>query len=223
MRQLLRLATIVALASAATPGAATTLSGKVTIRGTVAVKSTVPVTASARSSGPIPDATGTFGGSAAVIAYAIPVPSDATAFYVRLSNRTGISNGTGVNVTSNVAVYQSDGTGLPTGAALGSWTSQTVPGNGTELVLGPISVTRGTDGNVVVLYSIPAGVTYADARFQSWGAYVLGTTTVNPAPGGWTPNFTDGVLWITTEFTTAKRRIIVLGDSISVGAAPFEI
>ncbi len=170
-------------------------------------------------SGPIPDATGAFGGASAVLAYAIKVPSDATQFFLKCSNRTGTGGGVGSNIASNIAVYQSNGAGLPTGPSLGTFNAQTVPGNGTELTLGPIAVTRGTDGCIVVLYSIPALANTSQAQFQTWGAYVNGTTTVDPAPGGWTP-YTLGLLWLVPQFITAKRRVVVLGNSISVGASP---
>lgn len=171
-----------------------------------------------RASGPIPDATTAFGGTPAVLSYAIKVPADASMFTLKLSNRTGIANGVGSSITSNIAVYQSDGTGRPMGASLGTFLAQTVPGDGTELSLGPMAVTRGTDGCIVVVYSVPANANICQAQFQTWGAYVQGTSTVDPSPGGWN-NYSLGLLWIVPQFITGTRRFVVLGDSISVGAS----
>jgi hypothetical protein len=171
-------------------------------------------------SGAIPDSVTTFGGTGAILSYAMPVPSDLKTASVGLANRTGTGNGAGNSFVSNVAIYQSDGTGLPTGTAFASYSNQTIPGDGTEVTLGPFPVTRGIDGNIVVVYSVPASINICQAQYQNWGAYILGTATVTPAPTGWNPNYVLGLLQIVLKGKTAKRVISVIGDSISVGAAP---
>lgn len=206
-------------ALAISPGAsATTLTGGATIGGAISFTSPARASVAARSGNPIPNGSGTTpeaGGR--VYAIDMYVPGDVSTLNVRLANRTW-TVGVGSSITGNVAVYASDGSGKPTGSAFATFTGVTIPGDGTVTSVGPFnSITRGVDGKVVVLVGMPQGATPSLCGNVQLGYYVTGTSTVSPAPGAWTGVNPSSVLWVDLDYSTQWRRIVVLGDSITVG------
>jgi len=175
----------------------------------------VPTKFTARSASPISTSTGSTPEAGGRV-YAQPyyLPSDVTSFSVRVGNRTytaGVAS-----FTANIAAYTSDGTGQPTGSSLATFNSVTVPGDGTIVSVGPFPATRGSDGKVVVLFGVPQGTSVSyDANVQ-FGYYVAGTTTVSSNSGGWGAN-AGATFCVHPEYSTARRQIVMLGDSISVG------
>lgn len=148
--------------------------------------------------------------------YAQPyyVPTDVTSTNVILGNRTysaGVASFVG-----NVSVYASDGTGKPTGSALATFTGVTIPGDGTTTTVGPFPVTRGSDGKVVVCIGVPQGTSVAVDLNVQFGYFVTGTTTTSPNPGGWSVSAAS-VFSVTLEFITARRYLVMHGDSLTVG------
>lgn len=200
------------LACASPPSAATTISGKVTVGGVVWVGSAQPF----RASFPIAYTTEVNGASATVYTRPLYVPSDVTAVtpYIRNAYSAG---GVGSTFSSNVALYRSDGTGAATGSALGTWLAQTIPGDGSDWTGTSTSITRGTDGKIVELESLPAAATTScSVTPQVHGTYSASTSTVSPPPA---PTASDPtpITWNHFDFATTKRRIIVIGDSICAG------
>jgi len=191
-----------------------TVAGHTTIRGSVSIKGAVATTFAARTGSPIGTSTGsTPEAGGRVYAQDFYVPSDVTSLRVRIGNRT-YSAGVAA-FSSTVAVYTSDGTGLPSGTAWGT-ASVTVPGDGTIVQTSLLSGARGSDGKVVVLFGVPQGTSIAyDANVQ-FGNYVAGTTTVSPIPGGLGAN-AGSTACVHLAYSTGKRRIVVFGDSITVG------
>jgi len=160
------------------------------------------------SSGVIPEVGGR------IYAQPLYVPSDVTSVNVRIANRT---NSAGVaSFTSNIALYTSDGTGQPTGSALAVFNGVTIPGDGTVLSVGPFPVTRGSDGKVVALWSVPQSTSLATMNNDQYGYYVTGTNNVSTNPGGWGVN-SGATACVHLELITSKRLLVMIGDSISVG------
>lgn len=171
-----------------------------------------------RSAFPIPNSGELVnGGTPTVYKRPMYIPSDVTEVTLRLGNRWSNGGVTGgAAITSNIAIYQSDGTGQPTGSPLGEWLSQTIPGNGSDLVTPTTTIQRGTDGKIVLLNSIEASAVVTSCGELTHGTYAAATNVVNPAPAdsGSDPN---PILMTHFDFSTKRRRIITLGDSISVG------
>ena len=149
------------------------------------------------------------------------IPSDVTALSLKLANRQW-NAGIGNTVDCNVALYKSDGTGKPTGASFGTWNGQTVPGDGSFLVLPEVPIVRGTDGQIVIVIAFAAnGPPVAQtATTDTYGVFQFNSMIVDPCPltGSWLGAATIGVLDMRLHYSTARRRFNVFGDSISVGA-----
>lgn len=141
------------------------------------------------------------------------VPSDVTTIKVRGSNRT-FNGSLGTDASTNIALYASDGSGNPTGSSTGDG-YLILAGDGTVNTTVSLPVTRGSDGKVIMVYSFP-NPSFVNTVVQI-GLYNDSTTTVDPLPGGWSGPNPDSNFWLEFEYDTAKRKIIVLGDSISVG------
>lgn len=153
----------------------------------------------------------------------IAVPSDVTRLRLRLANTIADGESSGSAIPVNAAVCASDGAlGCAAAAAAAVHLNQVLPADGNDLVLpSPTAwdaVRPGTDGRVVVTYSVPASMVVAAGNLNSWGCYALNTTTVSPPPPC-DGDDTNPVYWIHVEFMTAKRRVVGVGDSISVGSA----
>lgn len=172
-----------------------------------------------RSSLPVPMTSGGPGAGNRVYHVPFRTPSDVSSLTnLRGANRLW-NGGTGSAVTIDAALYASDGTGIATGSATSSVSSVSLPGNGTMATLGSsMSITRGTDGRSVLVHSFPDPV-YANSIGNDNGNYTTGTLTVNPAPAitGANPS---PVFWFNYGYTTSKRRIVVIGDSIAGGYSP---
>jgi hypothetical protein len=185
----------------------------------VSGNATLTVTGSTfRVQTPFPNTVNANGPTPTVYVAPIYIPSDVTQFTLHMANTwnqgaTGDSALTGVNI----AIYRSDGTGLPTGSPLSEWDNQTIPSDGTDWIApGPTTATRGTDGKVVLVHSAPATTSVAYTLSCNHGTYTANTSTVNPVPSptGGDPN---PICLMHYEFVTSRRRIVVLGDSISIG------
>jgi hypothetical protein len=178
---------------------------------------TIPASSLWRTGWVIPTATGSTPEAGGRV-YSMPlfIPPDVTTLNVRLANR--VADGTAqVNITVNVAVYKSDGTGLPTGAAFAVFNGQVVPGNNTVLSVGPFpGVVRGTDGKVVLVIGMAQGAAPTIQINTSIVSFISGTNTVSPAPGGLVQTII-GVMVAHLEFNSAARHIIAIGDSITGG------
>lgn len=170
-----------------------------------------------RASSPIPNVTITSSSSPGVV-YSRPilVPSDVSQITMRMANTRLYTGGTTPSV-SNFAMYNSNGSGLPTGPALQIQSGQTIPADGSDLILPSVNFTRGTDGMVIFVFSLPVGVDVGISQFNAWGHYNLGTVSVTPAPN--TPDNVDPnpPFWTTYDYLTTRPRWIVVGDSLSVG------
>jgi hypothetical protein len=153
--------------------------------------------------------------------YSLPlfVPPDVTSVSVRLANR--ISDQTvQPSITLNIAVYQSDGTGKPTGSAFAVFNGNVVPGDNTSVLVGPFNgVVRGTDGKIVLLIGMAQGQQPVFPPNVTLGNYVSGTAAVNVAPGAFTG---PGLSVIDARFVynTGARHVIVIGDAIESGYDP---
>ena len=146
------------------------------------------------------------------------VPSDVTQVAVTVGNRIG-NAGAGSSVPCTFAIGTSNGSGgfqsSPT-----TYASQTVPGDGTVLTLPTTTVTRGSDGRICVAFSYPGGggtLSTAYAGSTRIGSYKVGGS-LYPTPAFDGVDITPLFQWH-IDYTTAKRRFLVLGDSISVGAS----
>lgn len=190
-----------------------------TITGTGSIAASSGTSTLVRSGGPLD--TQSVGGSGNVV-YGVEfyVPSDVTQIRVHIANRYYGVSPIG-SITTNVGICKSNGSLTCSGTET-SWSSKTVPADGTDLVLPSTStwatVSPGTDGKVVLFYSLSSGnISYV--TFNNWGSYASGTTTVNPPPASWSASNTNPALEVHIEYNTAQPRVVVLGDSLSVGAS----
>lgn len=170
-----------------------------------------------RSSTAVPVAISGATGGNRVNAFPIALPSDVTSIALRGGNRT-FNAGAGNTATVDVSSYTSDGTGSPTGAATGSLSAVVLPGNGTMIAAGSLPVTPGADKKAVLVHGFP-NVGYANSTGCDDGTYTLGTLTVNPAPAP-TGGNANPVYWWTYGYSTAKKRVLVISDSIAGGYSP---
>lgn len=169
-----------------------------------------------RAAFPIAYATETNGGTPTVYTRPIVLPSDVTAVTLKVRNAYQ-SGGVGSSFSSNNAVASSDGTGAA-GTNLATFLAQTIPGDGTDAVMGPFGITpRASDNQIVHLMSLPPGaLTACSVTPQIHGTYSVSTSTVNPAP---TPSASDPtpISWVHFDYSTSKRRIGFITDSIGAG------
>lgn len=143
------------------------------------------------------------------------VPSDVqgTNVKIRGANRD-FSAGSGSAVSTNFALYTSDGADRPLGAALGTATV-VLPGNGTVASSGNLGpVVRGADGKLVVLYDLNDPV-FVNTNIQ-YGFYSDGTIVVSPPPAVTGVN-TTSEYWLELEFNSAKDFYLLFTDSIGNG------
>lgn len=203
----------IALFAAACGGdGCTVVGGKVTCGGVCGIGST----GAFRGAFPIAYTTATNGATPTVYTRPFYVPSDVAAVVPLARNAYG-GGPVGSSFSSNLALYKSDGTGAPTGTALQTWAAQTIPGDGTDWSGGSVSITRGTDGKIVFLESLPANqLTAIAVTTLTHGTYSANTATVSPPPAP-TASDPSPIGWIHFDYNTTKRRIIVIGDSISAG------
>jgi len=150
--------------------------------------------------------------------YSIPiyVPSDVVSLNRMLIGNRKYDAGTGSAISTDIALYASDGSEKPSGSSLRTVSAFSIPGDGTLGNLGAFPVTRGSDGKIVALHSFPDPV-FARSPNTELGAFQAAASVVDPPPAlssGVNPNPN---YWHTWEFMTAKRRIIVLTDSIGLG------
>lgn len=179
------------------------------------------------SAGPFPNGNVTNGGTPTVYTRAMYIPSDVAVLTARIGNRADFGPvGGGVDISSNIAIYKSNGSGLTTGNPLSKWLAQTISGTGADWVAPtPTTVQRGTDGKIVMLMSLDALAVATDNGQLNYGGYSAGTAVVDPAPAitGVDPN---PICLLHYDFITSRKRVVVFGDSISVGvlaATGFEI
>jgi hypothetical protein len=213
MQSIWRKMRIFAVALAAALSCGSVVGGSVTIGGSVIVGSTNAF----RGAWPIPFQTEVNGATPTVYTRPFYLPSDVTSITPLIRNAYS-AGGVGNSFLSNVALYKSDGTGAPTGTAFMVWAAVTIPGDSTDWNGGSVSITRGADGKIVELESLPAGTTVSSSVTPLvHGTYSSNTSTVNPPPA---PNAADPtpITWHHFDYQTSKRRIIVIGDSICAGA-----
>lgn len=152
--------------------------------------------------------------------FAIPVwvPSDVTSVRVVAQNmaynESAYADVAGVNVaigTSNAATPGIDFSGPPT-----LYSSVTI-GGVVPYVSPATAVTRGTDGKILVALGIPASTTVQAATGMNYtGRLTTGTTTVYPLTGSGASVSTVPFI-LQVQYATAAKRLVVVGDSISVG------
>lgn len=169
-----------------------------------------------RSTGPVPN-TGPLGPVGVQRVYTAPMllPGDATNLVVGMANRSYSSNAT-IAITSSLAVYRSDGFGNPTGSSLND-SVMVLPAGGMFASSTTMATpTSGTDKKIVLLYSFNDPGQFFYSAGTDLGQFTNSTLTVDPppVPAGSNPNPNH---WIDLQYKTTARRIIVLGDSISVG------
>jgi len=155
-----------------------------------------------------------------------PVPSDVSRVRVRINN--GIWNTASQNTgaaTINVGVCPSNGSYACAGGAFsGTTTGLSLPGADIDVVAPSTStwytVSQGTDKNVLVIFGMDTASNGSFKEsfggFSVWGKYLSGTATLNASPT-WTGTDPTPELWVSLEYETSKRRIVVIGDSISKG------
>ena len=166
---------------------------------------------------PIPDFITSSGSGPTVSLLPMYVPSDVTAVTLRFANRGAYGNAASP-ITSNIAAYTEDGAGGGTGTAAAVYNAQTVPSDGSELVLGSFPITRGTTGKILVAFSLPGTFgSFAQGLYNYLGKYATGTSTVSPLPSA-SGNSTIPIFTIHVQYSTTHRRIVVFGDSIGVGS-----
>lgn len=168
-----------------------------------------------QSSGPISGSTQ--GSSQRVHGFPLTLPSDVTKVDILIGNTTG--DGGADDLTGiNIAIGPHNGSGGYVGgssAADAVYLSQAVPGNG-FLTIPDVPVTLGTDRQVLLSHSIPAGVTVAYVG-NVYGFIANGTETVDPLPSMIGPISTTW-FWAALRYRTSKRKVIVLGDYNIMGA-----
>lgn len=211
------LALLALLVLAALPADALTVTGHVSLGGAVAIKGAAAApSTSFRAAWPIAYSTVTNGGTPTVYTRAQFFPSDVTSVTPKIRNAYQ-SGGVGSPITSNVALYMSDGTGAATGSALNTWLAQVIPGDGTDWSGGATAVTLGSDGKLVMPMSLAASALVSCAvSGLTHGVYNSGTSTVNPAPSGGASD-PQPIGWVHFDYSTSKRKLVFIGDSISVG------
>jgi lysophospholipase L1-like esterase len=147
------------------------------------------------------------------------IPSDVTSIQLGGANRMFNAGAGGGAVSIDAAAYVSDGTGAATGLATGVLTGVSLPSDGTfNGALGALPVTRGSDGRSVLVHSYPNSA-YANSIGNDNGAYSNGTLTVSPLPAVTGPN-ANPVFWFDYSYSTARRRVAVVADSIGGGYSP---
>lgn len=183
--------------------------------GTGPVFVVIPI--AARGAGMVPN--GSESSSINVFIRPYYIPSDVTSATLRAANSYASQNGSNLNggnpIVSNLALYASDGSGNPTGSPLGLWNGSTIPSNGNFFSAPSVPITRGSDGKVVTCMSSPASGTIGYQLSVQHGTVHTGSTSVFPAPTGITD--TSPAFWMQLDFETNRPRMILFGDSISVG------
>lgn len=181
----------------------------------------VPITvtgAAFRSAGPFPNGDVTNAGTPTVYQRPMYIPSDVAELTLRLGNRYHLGGVPGgAPFSSNIAIYKSNGSGAPTGNPLSKWLAQTIPGDGSDWVApAATTVQRGTDGKIIMLMSLPASAVATDNGELNYGTYAPNTDVVDPQPNAMNVD-PNPVLLVHYDFISSRRRLIFLGDSISVG------
>lgn len=146
-------------------------------------------------------------------------PEDATAFYAYVSNTNPIGT-VGNSLACNFAAWTSEPAnankvGTLIGAAL---IGQAVPADGTFVKLGPFPVTRGSDGKVCWVYSIPStggNVAWSTGNWHGWSANHQ--TAVNPPPTPDGQSITSA-LWTVIQYVTGEQQFECIGDSLLINS-----
>lgn len=158
------------------------------------------------------------------LADAQPIPPDVTSVKVRMlsllySDGTTAAGHGGADFTSSVAVCPSAATTPPSCAVAPTPFNQTIKADGTETVSAVVPITRGTDGRVVVSYTIPTGkvMFYNDEGATGLGWYMNNTSAASAYP---LPTMTSNeyvMMTVRLEYDTIAKRVIQVGDSLSEG------
>lgn len=177
--------------------------------------STTATVATIVSRGGMPLCNSATAGSKATYIKPFFVPSDVNEVTVRIANRRFDGGGSTEAITTDIAIGTSNGAGGFIGSPT-VYTAQVIPGDGSILTLPTTSVVRGSDGKILIAYYVAAGavVSFAAQTYHGW--YVLNSNSVNPLGSPLTQN-PSPAFWNHVEYATARRRFVVLGDSISVG------
>jgi lysophospholipase L1-like esterase len=170
-----------------------------------------------RSSTPVPVGSTSPVGVTRVYTAPMILPRDVGAFTLRGANRT-YAAGAGASVTVDFANYSSDGAGSPTGTLLTSLLSKTLPGDGTVATIGQMRAAPGSDKRTVLQFNFPNPTFSHIFPTLTFGQYAESTSDVTTIPT-FTGTNPDPVYWLWLEYLTSKRRIVVIGDSISAGYA----
>jgi lysophospholipase L1-like esterase len=166
-----------------------------------------------RSAAPIPFTSAGPLGINRVYTVPFPFPSDAANIAISGSNRM-YNAGVGADVTSSMAVYTSDGTGNPSTPSLLDFTLA-LPGDGRFATQALGNLPLGVDNKLVFLYNFPDPI-FGHGLGTDLGNYTESNLTVDPPPTITGPNSNPN-FWFDFSYETRKRKIVVLGDSISGG------
>lgn len=149
------------------------------------------------------------------------VPADVRSVTLKIRN-VNYSDGTspGGTFSSDMAVGTSSGATTPTyNSAPTVLTGQTVYGDGTLHAYGPWPVTRGSDGKIIISYTMPtsAQLVYEDLASDSGGWYsnIGGGASAYPLSGMTSSEYS--MMQVRVSYTTGAKRVVILGDSLAEG------
>lgn len=177
---------------------------------------TIPASSLASAHYQVPTSFGSYGTPQTFVIQPF-IPDDVTQVRIRMRNMTydaGVDRGdvTGVSIGIGTSDGNFNYSGSPT-----VYSGVTIPG-ASDYVSAWTTVARGSDGRIVIAYTVPASTTVAQTIGNNYKAMVVsGTAQVNPIPAG-TPG-TEGTLcyYLCLEMQTSKRKVVIIGDSIVAG------
>lgn len=144
------------------------------------------------------------------------VSPTATRVKVKIYNRDSLS-GTGTTAIAGVelAVGTSDGAG-DFASAPEVIPAIEIPADGDPYVSDWIDITRGSDGKILIAYSVPASSsTYYNT--QTAGVANFSASGVSAYPLSGVSTATYSVLFVALEVDDPGDRVIVVGDSLAIG------
>ena len=163
----------------------------------------------------LPAPVGTYTAPAGGSVFAIPIwiPPDVTVVRVRLQNMA-YNESAYADRTANLAIGTNNNGDFA--AAPTEYPGITI-GGVVPYVSAWTPVTRGGDGKILIAVSAPAAsAIQASSSINYTGRLVTGTETVYPL-GGATAMISTFPYLLQVEYDTTVRRVVVIGDSISIG------
>jgi lysophospholipase L1-like esterase len=159
------------------------------------------------------------------VALPIWIPDDVTRVRFLISNRDCAQGSIATGVAGcKAAVYKSLGTadGQVTGSPIFEDAAVTIPTLGADYSTGWVTVgsARGSDGNIVLAYSVPTGQDLATNNNSTYGRRSITSAAVNPLPGDMAESYSFPFT-VAVEYETAAVRLMGEGDSLSQAYDPF--